>query len=162
LNSSGYPRNAGGDDISYNAMLVSIVDVYDSVTMGYEGKPLISCTDALKSMYDWRNELFQDELIEKFIQCLGIYPVGSVVKLNSGEVGIIVTFDGYTRLTPRVMLLLDREQNLYSSPKMLDLSRFKDADDKYLYEINQVVDPEEYGIDVRQYILQELYMKKAV
>ena len=161
LNSSGYPRQASGNDISYNAMLVSVVDVYDSVTMGYEGKQAILCTDALKSMYDWRNELFQDELIEHFIQCLGIYPVGSVVKLNSGEVGIIVTFDGYTRLAPRVMLLLDRDLNFYSSPKMLDLSRFKDADDKYLYEINQVVNPDDYGIDVRQYVLQELYMKKV-
>ena len=161
LNSSGYPRKASGNDISYNAMLVSIVDVYDSVTMGYEGKPLISCTDALKSMYDWRNELFQDELIEHFIQCLGIYPVGSVVRLNSGEIGIIVTFDGFSRLAPRVMLLLDRDQNFYSSPKMLDLSRFKDADDKYLYEINKVVNPEDYGIDVREYVLQELYMKKV-
>lgn len=161
LNCSGFPRQAGGNEISYNAMLVSIVDVYDCVTMGYEGKPVISCTDALKSMYDWRNELFQDELIEHFIQCLGIYPIGSVVRLNSGEVGIIVTFDSSSRLAPRVMLLLDKDGNFFDIPKMLDLSRFKDADDKYLYEINKVVNPEEYGIDIKQYILEDLYMKKA-
>jgi len=44
---------------------------------------------------------------------------------------------------------------------MLDLSRFKDADDKFLYEINKVVSAEEYGIDIKQYILEDLYMKKA-
>jgi HD-GYP domain-containing protein (c-di-GMP phosphodiesterase class II) len=161
LNATGFPRQAGGSDISYNAMLVSIVDVYDCVTMGYEGKPAISCTDALKSMYDWRNELFQDELIEHFIQCLGIYPIGSVVKLNSGEVGIIVTFDSFSRLAPRVMLLLDNEGNFLATPKMLDLSRFKDADDKYLYEIRKVVDAEECGIDIKQYILEDLYVPKV-
>lgn len=161
LNYSGFPNQSGGDEISYNAMLVSIVDVYDSVTMGYEGKPMISCTDALKSMYDWRNELFQGDLVEHFIQCLGIYPIGSVVKLNSGEVGIIVTFDDCSRLAPRVMILLDKELNYYPTPRMLDLSLFKDSEEKYLYEIKHVVNPEEYGIDIRHHILQDLYAKEA-
>ena len=162
LNHSGFPGQAGGDEISYNAMLVSIVDVYDSVTMGYEGRPVISCTGALKSMYDWRDELFQGELIEHFIQCLGIYPIGSVVKLNSGEVGIIVTFDDCSRLAPRVMLLLDKERKYYPVPRMLDLSQFRESDEKFLYEIKQVVNPEDYGIDIRQHILQELYVKEVV
>lgn len=162
LNCSGFPRHACGDEISYNAMLVSIVDVYDSVTMGYEGKVKISCTEALKSMYDWRDDLFLGDLIEHFIQCLGIYPIGSVVKLNSGEIGIVVTFDDYSRLAPRVMLLLDNERNYYPIPRMLDLSLFKDSDEKYLYEIKQVVDPDEYGIDIRHHILNDLYNNNAV
>lgn len=162
LNCSGFPHQAGGDEISYNAMLVSIVDVYDSVTMGYEGKPVISCTDALKSMYDWRNELFQGELIEHFIQCLGIYPIGSVVKLNSDEIGIIVTFDDCSRLAPRVMILLDKERKYYAIPRMLDLSQFRDNDEKFVYEIKQVVNPKDYDIDIRHHILQELYVKEAI
>lgn len=162
LNCSGFPNNSCGDEISYNAMMVSIVDVYDSVTMGYEGKEIISCTDALKSMYDWRNELFQGELVEHFIQCLGIYPIGSVVLLNSKEVGIIITFDDYSRLAPRIMLLLDKNKEYYYSPKIIDLSKFKDNEDKYLYEIERVVKPEEYGIDLKQHIIEELYVEHAV
>lgn len=162
LNCSGFPNQSCGDEISYNAMMVSIVDVYDSVTMGYEGKDMISCTDALKSMYDWRNELFQGELVEHFIQCLGIYPVGSVVILNSNEVGIIITFDDCSRLAPRVMLLLDKDHKHYSVPKIIDLSKFKGTDDKYLYEIEKVVKPEEFGIDLKQYILEELYVDQVV
>lgn len=162
LNCTGFPNQFCGDEISYNAMLVSIVDVYDSVTMGYEGKDKISCTDALKSMYDWRNDLFQGELVEHFIQCLGIYPIGSVVLLNSKEVGIIVTFDDYSRLAPRVMLLLDKNKNKYPTPKMIDLSKFKDGDDKYLYEIKRVVNPQDYGIDLKQHILEELYVNQTI
>ena len=162
LNRTGFPSQAGGDEISYNAMLVSIVDVYDSVTMGYEGKSVISCTDALKSMYDWRNELFQAELVEHFIQCLGIYPIGSVVKLNSGEIGIIVSFDDCSRLAPRVMLLLDKDKNYYPIPRMLDLSQFRETEEKFVYEIKQVVNPDDYDIDIRHHILTELYVKEAV
>ena len=162
LNCSGFPNKTGGDEISYNAMLVSIVDVYDCVTMCYEGKAVISCTDALKSMYDWRNELFQAELIEHFIQCLGIYPIGSVVKLNSGEIGIVVSFDDCSRLAPRVMLLLDKDKNYYPIPRMLDLAQFRDSDEKFVYEIKQVVNPDDYDIDIRHHILTELYIKEAV
>ncbi len=162
LNCTGFPNQLCGNEISYNAMMVSIVDVYDSVTMGYEGKDIISCTDALKSMYDWRDDLFQAELVEHFIQCLGIYPIGSVVRLNSNEIGVIVTFDECSRLTPRVMLLLDKDHKYYSLPKMLDLSKFKDSDDKYLYEIKRVVKPEDYGIDLKHHILEELYVNQAI
>lgn len=161
LNCSGFPHKKGGDQISYNAMLVSIVDVYDSVTMGYEGKSIISCTDALKSMYNWRNELFQSELVEHFIQCLGIYPIGTVVKLNTGEIGIVVTFDDCSRLAPRVMLLLDKYRNYYPIPRMLDLSQFRDSDEKLIYEIKQVVKPEDYDIDISHHILQDLYTDKV-
>lgn len=162
LNRSGFPNHAGGDEISYNAMLVSIVDVYDSVTMGYEGRRVLSCTDALKSMYDWRNELFQAELIEHFIQCLGIYPIGSVVMLASGEIGIVVTFDDYSRLAPRVMVLLDKDKNYYPVPRMLDLSKFRDEDEKLVYEIKRVVNPDDYNIDIKQHILWQLYSDKLV
>ena len=161
LNCSGFPKQAGGDEISYNAMLVSIVDVYDSVTMGYEGKSVVSCTDALKSMYDWRNELFQGELVEHFIQCLGIYPIGSVVKLNTGEIGIVVTFDDCSRLAPRIMLLLDKDHNYYPVPRMLDLSQFRDEDEKLLYEVQNVVNPDDYNIDIRHHVLQDLYNTKV-
>ena len=162
LNCSGFPNQSCGDEISYNAMMVSIVDVYDSVTMGYEGKEKVSCTDALKSMYDWRNELFQGELVEHFIQCLGIYPIGCVVMLNSNEIGIVITFDDYSRLAPRVMLLQDENQKYYSSPKIIDLSKFKGDDEKYLYEIKRVVKPEDYGIDLKQHILEDLYVGNSI
>ena len=162
LNGTGYPRQARGSEINYNAMLVAIVDVYDSVTKGYEGKTAISCTDALKSLYDWRDELFQGELIEHFIQCLGVYPIGSVVKLNSGEVGIVITFDDCSRLTPRVMLLLDKSRKQYDKPRILDLSRFRDSDDKFIYDIECVVNPDDYGIDIRRHILRELYVQNVV
>lgn len=162
LNCSGYPNSSCGGEISYNAMVVSIVDVYDSVTMGYEGKEIVSCTEALKTMYDWRNELFQGELVELFIQCLGIYPIGSVVVLNSHEIGIVVTFDEASRLAPRVMLIMDKDLNYYPSPKIIDLSKFKDKDDKYLYEIKKVVRPEDYNIDLKHHILEELYVGQVV
>lgn len=160
MNCTGYPRRLCGTDINYMTMIVSIADVYDAVTMGLENKPRISSTDALKSMYDWRETLFDGDLIEHFIQCLGIYPVGSVVELNSEEIGIVVNFTEKKRLSPRVMLVKDPKHQLYTPPRLIDLSQYNHDDTRY--EIRRVVNPDEYQIDVRQYILRELHVEQML
>ncbi|MGD8309468.1 MAG: HD-GYP domain-containing protein, partial [Chromatiales bacterium] len=83
-NGSGYPRGLRGVDVHRFAKIVAIVDAYETVTRVRQGRSL-STVDALKYMYNWRGELFDAELVEEFIQCIGIYPVGSVVELSSGE-----------------------------------------------------------------------------
>ncbi|UCE89684.1 MAG: DUF3391 domain-containing protein [Pseudomonadota bacterium] len=156
-NGSGFPRQLEGEEIGHFTKIVSIVDVYDSVTSGLESKPVISFTDALKSMYDWRDDLFDGELVEQFIQCLGIYPVGSVVSLKSGEIGIVIALDEKTRLTPKIMLLRDAEAKPYEPPRIINLAQFRGNDETHRYEVRCVVHPEDYDIDVRRYILRELY-----
>ncbi len=163
VNRSGYPRQLGGDEIGTFTKIVGIVDVYDAVTKGLEGKPAVSFTDALKSMYDWREELFDAELVEQFIQCLGIYPVGSVVELNSGEIGIVISLAPTVRLAPKVMLVRNKDKKPYHPPRIVDLAKFIDGDDEeasYRYEIRSVVPAREYSVDVRHYVLRELYQHR--
>jgi putative nucleotidyltransferase with HDIG domain len=160
VNRSGYPRQLGGDEIGTFTKIVGIVDVYDAVTKGLEGKPAVSFTDALKSMYDWRDQLFDSELVEQFIQCLGIYPVGSVVELNSGEIGIVISLAPTVRLAPKVMLVRNRNKKPYHPPRIVNLAKFIDGDDEeasYRYEIRSVVSAQDYSVDVRHYVLRELY-----
>jgi HD-GYP domain-containing protein (c-di-GMP phosphodiesterase class II) len=155
-NGSGYPKRLVNDQISTLAKIVSITDVYDSVTSGTEREAPISATDALKSMYDWRNELFDGELIELFIQSLGIYPIGSIVQLRSDEIGIVISTSAERRLAPTLMLILNSKKEPYQPPTIINLSQYVE-DDKHDYEITNVVDAEDYSIDKTSYIMRELY-----
>lgn len=155
-NGSGYPKRLVNDQISTLAKIVSITDVYDSVTSGTAREAPISATDALKSMYDWRNELFDGELIELFIQSLGIYPIGSIVQLRSEEVGIVISTSAERRLSPTLMLILDQNKEPYQPPTIINLSQYINEESKK-YEITNVVNAEDYSIDKTSYIMRELY-----
>lgn len=155
-NGSGYPRRLNNEQIDLFAKIVSIADVYDAVTTGTSREPAITSTDALKSMYDWRDELFDAELVELFIQSLGIYPIGSTVQLNSGEIGIVITASSERRLTPTLMLVLGPNNETYQPPLILNLAQYKNQEDQK-YEITNIVRPEDYGIDKTSYIMRDLY-----
>lgn len=152
---SGYPGKLGGQEISMNAKIVGIVDVYDSLTSTTPYRSYISSTDALKSMYDWRGTLFDSVLVENFIKCLGIYPVGSTLELNSGEIGIVISASPENRLYPKMLLVKDGQDKFYDPPRIINLSQFKDREENR-YEIKNIVQPEQVGVDLKRYILREL------
>jgi HD-GYP domain-containing protein (c-di-GMP phosphodiesterase class II) len=152
---SGYPGKLGGQEISTNAKIVGIVDVYDSLTSTTPYRTYISSTDALKSMYDWRGTLFDSLLVENFIKCLGIYPVGSTLELNSGEIGIVISASPENRLYPKMLLVKDSQNKFYDPPRIINLSQFKDREENR-YEIKNIIQPEQVGVDLKRYILREL------
>jgi HD-GYP domain-containing protein (c-di-GMP phosphodiesterase class II) len=161
MNGSGYPQKLSGDQLGLFTKIVAITDVYDSVTSGLYGKQVITCTEALKNMYVWREELFDSLLVEQFIQCLGIYPIGSTVELNSGEIGIVINTNPERRLLPRVMLVRDQDKRPYEPPKIINLAQFCDDNNVCKFEIRRVVKANLFSIDVRNYILRELDLKTA-
>jgi HD-GYP domain-containing protein (c-di-GMP phosphodiesterase class II) len=152
---SGYPDKLSGQEISLFSKLVGIVDVYDSLTSTTPYRSYMSSTDALKSMYDWRGTLFDENLIEGFIRCLGVYPIGSTLELNNGEIGIVISASPENRLFPKLLLVRDDKEKFYDPPKIINLSQFR-SEDSYRYEIKNIVQPEKYGIDLKRYILREL------
>jgi HD-GYP domain-containing protein (c-di-GMP phosphodiesterase class II) len=87
---SGYPRQLVNSQVDICTRIVSIVDTYDSITSGVHGREQIGLDVALKYIYSWREGLFDALLVEKFIQCIGIYPIGSTVELRSGHIGIVI------------------------------------------------------------------------
>ena len=160
-NGSGYPQSISAENMDIFTMIVAIADVYDNVTTGMYGKPPVPCTETLKNIYVWRDDLFDSLLVEKFIQCLGIYPVGSIVELNTGEVGIVINNSPETRLFPKVLLVRNREKRPIDPPKIINLDIFRTEDNKHQYEISRVVQPKDYNIDMRKYILRELPAQSA-
>ena len=155
-NGQGYPSGLREDDIAYFARIVGIVDVYDSVTSNHNHRDSINSTEALKNMYNWRNEMFDAKLVEQFIQCLGIYPVGSIVELDNGEVGIVISVALDKRLQPKLMLVRDEFKKAYTPPRIINLALHSGDSQSGRYEINKVLEPGDYGIDLKNYLLREM------
>lgn len=152
---NGYPRGLTNDQIPLFVKMVAIVDIYDAITSDRAYRPGMSTLDALKNMFEWREHELDSDLVESFISCLGIYPIGSLVELNTEEVGIVISVAQGRRLTPMVMLVRDAEKKIMLPPKVIDLSSFMRGKSEKPVEIKKVLEPNAYDIDVREYIQQE-------
>jgi HD-GYP domain-containing protein (c-di-GMP phosphodiesterase class II) len=152
VDGSGYPRGLKGEEIGHFAMLVSVVDVYDAITSDRVYHMGISPHEALSLMYGWTPHSFLRELIESFIKCLGIYPIGSIVELDTGEVGVVMTMNLAQRLRPIITLVLDAEKKPYPVRKLLNLASFTGKD--WSLNIKRILQSNAYGIDVRSLVLE--------
>ncbi|MCG6952323.1 MAG: HD-GYP domain-containing protein, partial [Betaproteobacteria bacterium] len=104
---SGYPNGLKGDQIGKIGAIAAIVDTFDALTMKRPYAEPVAPSAALSMLYKWRGAFFDSTLVEQFIRCIGVFPVGSVVELNSGEVGIVFAQNYEKRLQPRVMVIRD-------------------------------------------------------
>ena len=145
---SGYPGGLSGDDIPVFARIAAIVDCYDAITSHRSYSRAIPPSSAIKKLYEWRDLEFQAELVEEFIQAVGIYPAGTLVELSSGEVAVVVAEYRTRRLRPKVMVLLDTNKEACLEVKMIDLLTEKTTADGKPLEITSSLEPEAYGIDM--------------
>jgi HD-GYP domain-containing protein (c-di-GMP phosphodiesterase class II) len=145
---SGYPDRLGGDAIPVFARIAAIVDCYDAITSHRSYARAVPPAAAIKKMYEWRDLEFQAELVEEFIQAVGIYPAGTLVELSSGEVAVVVAEYRTRRLRPKVMVLLDASKQPVLEVKMIDLRDQKFGPDDKPLEITSSLEPEAYGIDM--------------
>ena len=153
---NGYPRSLKNDEIPLFAKIVSIVDVYDAITSDRVYHHGMNTLDALKNMFEWREHDLDSDLVERFIHCLGIYPIGSLIELNTEEVGIVISVVQGRRLTPMVMLVRNAEKKVMLPPKIIDLSQFRESNKQPAIDVKKVLEPNAYGIDIREYIQHEI------
>lgn len=148
---SGYIGGLKGDQIGLFGMIGGIVDCYDAISSDRAYHAGMSAHAALKKMYEWRNRDFHPALVEQFIQCMGIYPIGSVVELNTGEIGVVVAMNRLRRLKPRVTLVLRADFSPLPGTTTVDLMEYKTRDGRPC-EIDRVLEPGVYGINPVQYM----------
>lgn len=145
---SGYPRGLSGDDIPIFARIAAIVDCYDAITSHRAYARAIPPARAIKLLYESKDIDFQAELVEEFIQAVGIYPAGTLVELSTGEVGVVVAEYRTRRLRPQVMLLLDAQKQPLPDLRMLDLLSVTHDDSGAAIDIVNSLEPDAYGIDL--------------
>ena len=118
----GYPRGLKGYQIGLYGSIAAICDTYDALLAPPPYGEGRSPSAAVNILLKERGTAFHGPLVEQFIRCLGSFPVGSAVELNSGEVGIVIADNFMQRLKPKVMLLLDRAGKPVPARKIVDLS----------------------------------------
>lgn len=147
-NGKGYPQGLAGDDIPVFARIAAIVDCYDAITSHRIYAKAIPPSMAMKMLYEWKDIDFQGELVEEFIQAIGIYPAGTLVELSSGEVAIVIAEYRTRRLRPQVMVILDSNKQALDEIRFIDLLETIRTDDGKVLEIINSLEPDAYGIDM--------------
>lgn len=150
LDGSGYPRGLRGSEIGVNGLIAGIVDTFDALTVKRPYADPVSPSAAMSMLYKWRGMYFDAELVEQFIRCLGIFPVGSLVELNTGEVGVVIAQNPAKRLLPRVMVIRDAQRRPMIPQKLLDLSRSPMASKDEPYRIRGTLEAGAVEFDADQ------------
>jgi len=150
---SGYPEHLKGPEIGLFGSIAGLVDCFDALTRPRPYAEALSPSNALSKLYDWRDTLFDGSLVQQMIQCIGIYPVGAAVELNTGEVGIVIAQNLVRRLQPRVMVVLDAKGNLLRPQKILDLVKEPKAGPDMPYRIKRTLEKGSVPIDASEFFL---------
>jgi len=159
INGKGYPRGLQGNEISLVSRIIAIVDEYEKLTNNANSRIQLSSSDALKSIFAMSDTLLDAKLVESFIKCLGIYPVGSAVQLSSGAIAIVIGIKPDKHLLPTVMIIRDKNGEIPHPPQVINLDNFRDHDGRPLLLISKGVDPSTLGFDLSDYIVRELGVK---
>ncbi len=152
-NGSGYPRGLKESDITPFGKMAAIVDCFVALISERPYADSIAPMGALKMLYNWRTDFYQADMVEQFIQCLGPYPVGSFIELNTGEVAVVLAHNRVRRLRPKIMVVLDTAKKAYGAPVMLDLISNPLAPNNQPYEIKSSVPDGVYEIDLQEFYL---------
>lgn len=153
IDGSGYPRRIQGEKISLHAELAGMIDSYCAMTRKRSYRAAVSNQQALESLIGMRGAKFRAPLVDQLIQCLGLYPIGSLVELNTGEVGVVIQQNSVRRLKPRVMVLLNADKSVERRPRTLDLIMEPATPDGKLYHIVRSLPMNAYGINPADFYL---------
>ena len=149
----GYPYKRSQTGITPAGYIGAIVDVYDAVTSDHIYKTGLSAEEALKRMYEWREKDFSAHMIEEFIRCMGIFPIGSLVELSTGSIGVVITINRARRLKPKVALVLTAAKTRYSARIVTDLLEHTDGQGREI-KISRVLPAGSHGINPMDHIVQ--------
>lgn len=142
----GYPRKLDDDSIPLFAKIVSIAEAYDTMTTTQPYREAQSPSHALQELYSLRGTQFDEDLVIKFIDAVGIFPPGSIVEMINGEIGIVLS-NTSDKLRPRVIMILDSAHEPMTQ-RMVDLSQHDADNEGNIYQIKTTHSDGSFGIDV--------------
>ncbi|WP_341503214.1 HD-GYP domain-containing protein [Gallaecimonas sp. GXIMD4217] len=144
LDGKGYPHGLGAERLSSFDRMIAIVDVYDAMTAERVYKAGMAPTQALKMLMELSGSHFDKALVQQFVRCMGIYPVGSLVRLASGRLAVVLA-QGKDPLTPRVKVIYHSRMRCHLPAQELDLAVMPDR-------IEAAEDPRRFGLDLARYL----------
>ncbi len=152
-NGTGYPAGINGSAIPVFARIGGIVDAYDAMTTARPYASPVSTCEAMRRLNDLAGVEFQAEMVEQFVQAVGVFPVGTLVELSNGAVGVVIAQNRTRRLRPQVMVLTDEAKAPLNTFRTLDLRNILvDANGDSLYILNGLP-PGAHGLNPSEYYL---------
>lgn len=142
FNGSGYPDGLVGGELSLAARIAGLADTFDAITSERTYSSAIPVHEAMQELYAATVEIFQRELVERFFQALGTYPVGTVVALSDGALALVLAQNRQRRLLPRVLRLTDANRQPLAQTTVLDLVEVRQP----ALTVREVVDPAACGL----------------
>lgn len=120
---SGYPDHLTGENISLYAKMGAVCDVYDAITSNRPYKSGWDPAESIRKMTEWCRGHFDERIFQAFVKSIGIYPIGSLLRLESGRLAVVVEQSEKSLLAPRVKVFFSTKSQVYIKPELLDLSR---------------------------------------
>jgi HD-GYP domain-containing protein (c-di-GMP phosphodiesterase class II) len=153
-NGTGYPQGITGGRIPLLAKIAGLVDYYQSLINPRDDSQGLSPLQAVSKLFELRNIAFQDDLVERFIEAVGVYPTGTLVELSSHEVAIVTGHNLDRRLFPKVMIVLDDHKYPLKAAKVVDLKEWNQnkVGEDGLY-ISESLPKGAYNIDENEFLL---------
>ncbi|SCZ86241.1 HD-GYP domain-containing protein [Nitrosomonas mobilis] len=152
-NGSGYPRGLFANQLHPYARMAAVIDSYESLIEPARDMPAFRPFEALRELQTNSRGGLNSTLVEQFCQFIGVFPIGSLVELNTGEVAIVLAHNRTQRFRPKIMVILDAKKKPHESPRQLDLRLSETSVTGIEYEIKRDLALGAFGIDVSRYYL---------
>ena len=143
IDGDGYPHRLAGDNIGYYARMASICDVYDAISSTRSYQASWEPAESLRKMTEWKKGQFDEKMFGSFVKAVGIYPSGTLVKLKSGRLAVVMEQTEASLLKPIVKVFFSVHSNAHIYPELLDLSTSPDS-------IVTREEPKQWGFDLKK------------
>jgi len=154
FNGSGYPNGLKCGEIPVYGRIAGIVDTYDAMITSRPYASTQSSFGALRQLRVLAGTEFQAEIVDQFTQAIGMFPTGTLVQLNTGEIAVVSAQNRTRRLRPEVMIILDRDHKPLEEFRVVDLNKVSaTADDQSSLWIESGLEPGAFGVDPADYYL---------
>ncbi len=141
MDGKGYPERLSADTLTLHARMGAVCDVYDAITSDRCYKKGWEPAEAIRRMTSWKDGHFDETVFRAFVKTIGIYPVGTLLKLRSGRLGLVVEQSEKSLLTPLVKVFFSTRTNGHIPVEIIDMSKSEDS-------IVSAENPEQWGLDL--------------
>ena len=153
MNGSGYPRGLVGEEIGVFGRMSGIVDCFAALTNHRPYAAAVSSYEALRNITAWGGEFFHEALVQQFVSSVGVFPVGSLIELSTGEVAVVVEHSKVRRLKPRVLVVTGPDKTPATFPTMVDLLYDPKMGGEAPAFIKRGLAPGAYGLNLADFYL---------
>ena len=143
VDGKGYPEKLSGDALTLFARMGAVCDVYDAISSDRCYKSAWSPAESIRKMASWKDGHFDESIFQAFVKTVGIYPSGTLLKLQSGRLGVVIEQSTKKLTTPIVKIFFSTRANAHIPAEIIDISKGMDS-------IENIEDPAKWGFDLNK------------